>query len=546
MASQLIRTIAQSGLLALFAIGWVTPANAQTEASEMNDVLVVADRSGEIRPLYAADDITRRLSLAEALALSVQKNLDVEVARYEPLIAEQDMLATWGAYDPVLSANLGRQKAETPSGFNFNTTIKNIVKQTNGGTALTALLPYIGASIGFELNSGVRRQNQSFQRFSRQYDSEIFLSATIPLLRGLIWSRSWTDVKISEVAYHTSQDGFSRAVMDVTEATINSYWNLVATHEQYRVERKSLETARALLDQSKTQYEVGVVSRVEVVEAEAGVATRDFNLIVARNQFENAEDALIDAVFGPELAAITEFRVRAIDDPEDYEIRHVDVSRAIAIALERLPELRIAAHAIHQRELELKFAKNSRLPQLDFVGRYGFVNRSGRPNSPSELTSSYSASFDDFFADKGFVNFDFRGTFSIPIPNTAARRQVTRNRLNLRRARSEKARTKLDVIVAVRSAARGIQASAQGIEAAERRRLAAEEQLRAERIRLEHGESTPFEVLQRESDLVDAESQKITALQSYRTAEARLERAQGTILDTYRIQLDDVRLPGMR
>jgi len=150
------------------------------------------------------------------------------------------------------------------------------------------------------------------------------------------------------------------------------------------------------------------------------------------------------------------------------------------------------------------------------------------------------------FMDDGFENYSVIGTLSIPIPNRTARHNVTRGEIDLRRARSLKSRTEQDVILDVRSAARGILASARGIEAAERRRLAAEEQLRAERIRLEHGESTPFEVLQRESDLVDAESQKIAALQAYRAADARLERAQGTILESYRIRIDSVRQPVMR
>ncbi|HIF93056.1 MAG TPA: TolC family protein [Myxococcales bacterium] len=567
MASQIPRTIARSGLLALFAIGLATTANAQTDASVAElggtEALVIDDQSGDIRPLYAADDVTRRLSLAEALALSVQNNLNVEVARYEPLIVEQDMLATWGAYDPVLSADIGRNQSESPTTFLLDPTTKSQTRATDGGISLNALLPYVGATVGIEYEASENTQNSGIQRFKRQYDSGIFLTAKVPLLRGLIWSRAWTDVKVSKLAYLSSHDGFIRAVMDITESTINAYWNLVASHEKYGVELKSLETARALLGQSQTQYEVGVVSKVEVVEAEAGVANRDFNLILARNEFENAEDALVAAVFGPELVAISTFRVRAIDDPENYEARKVDVAHSVEIALSNLPELKIADQEIDQRAVELKFAKNARLPALDFTARYGFLNNSGKRNCAGLRddippttdkadcfnglgSGNYSDSFDNFFQDDGFENYDFRGTFSIPIPNTAARRRVTRTRLDLRRARSRKARTKLDVIVAVRSASRGIQASARGIQAAERRRLAAEEQLRAERIRLEHGESTPFEVLQRESDLVDAESQKIAALQAYRTAEARLERAQGTILDTYQIQLDDVRSPGMR
>jgi outer membrane protein TolC len=574
MASQLTRPTARFFclrrsislvVLVLSSIVWTASASAQTEAPNSDEAsMPVANRDAPIRPLYGDGDITRRLSLAEALALSVQKNLNVEVARYEPLIAEQRLLSAWGSYDPVLSANIGRVKTEAPNTFSLDSATKSQTLQTNGGTALTALLPYVGATVGVDLETGVTQQNSTIQSFSRQYDSAVFLTATIPLLRGLVWNEPWTQVKLGKLSYAGSVDGFSLALMDVTEGTINAYWNLVAAQEQFRVERKSLETAQALLGQSQTQYEVGVVSRVEVVEAEAGVATREFNLIVARNSFENAEDILIDAVFGAELAAVTAFRVAAVDDPEDYEFREVDVARSVELAFRKLPELRIADLSIQEREVELKFAKNSRLPQFDLTARYGFVNRSGQDNiracspffgppGPREMdclaarnTTGYTNSYNNFFEDEGAENYDFRGTFSIPIPNTTGRRNVTRSELELRRARTQRARTKLDVIVAVRSAARGILASAQGIEAAERRRLAAEEQLRAERIRLEHGESTPFEVLQRESDLVDAESQKITALQAYRTAEARLERAQGTILDTYRIQLDDVRSPGMR
>jgi outer membrane protein TolC len=78
----------------------------------------------------------------------------------------------------------------------------------------------------------------------------------------------------------------------------------------------------------------------------------------------------------------------------------------------------------------------------------------------------------------------------------------------------------------------------QGIEAAERRRIAAAEQHRAEQIRLEHGESTPFDVLQREEDLVEAESQKIGALRIYHASEVALDRAQGTLLEDRGIEVE--------
>ena len=47
-------------------------------------------------------------------------------------------------------------------------------------------------------------------------------------------------------------------------------------------------------------------------------------------------------------------------------------------------------------------------------------------------------------------------------------------------------------------------------------------------------------MLQKESDLVEAEVSKITALQLYRTSEANLDRAQGTILRTHNIVVGSI------
>jgi outer membrane protein TolC len=208
--------------------------------------------------------------------------------------------------------------------------------------------------------------------------------------------------------------------------------------------------------------------------------------------------------------------------------------------------LQVEDRLIEQGKIDLKFAKNQRLPQIDLDMRYGFVGLGGDGvvdglGNPAPSDKSFADSTDDFFTSDGADNYRVQGTFSIPIPNTAARKRVVRSELQLRRSRTRRLRLEQDIILEVRGAARLLLASAQGIGAAERRRLAAQEQLRAERIRLEHGESTPFEVLQRETDFVDAESQKIAALQAYRSAEIGLERAQGTILDFHHIVVEKAR-----
>ena len=133
-----------------------------------------------------------------------------------------------------------------------------------------------------------------------------------------------------------------------------------------------------------------------------------------------------------------------------------------------------------------------------------------------------------------------QGIVSIPLGNITARKRVTQANLRFRRSKTDERRLEQKIILDIREAVRTLNAAYRGIGAADRSTQAANEQLRAEKIRLEYGESTPFEVLLKETDLVQAESKWISAVQVYRNAVTTLERQQGTILETNKIHLDQV------
>ena len=163
--------------------------------------------------------------------------------------------------------------------------------------------------------------------------------------------------------------------------------------------------------------------------------------------------------------------------------------------------------------------------------------------APSMSIGGYGDTFREpgrFFGRNPAEQWSARAVISIPFPNTTARAGVSRAELELRRARVLKRRTEQDVILQIRRSARTLKASQEGIEAAERRQAAAQEQLRAEQIRLEYGESTPFDVLLREEDLVSAEQGYIDAFQAYRISLTSLDRAQGTILRNRNVEIDRV------
>jgi outer membrane protein TolC len=344
----------------------------------------------------------------------------------------------------------------------------------------------------------------------------------------------------------------------------NAYWTLAARRQELEVANKSLDTARALLEQTKAQYDVGVVSRVEVTEAEAGVADREFRQITAENRYRNAQDDLIDRVYGPRLTPTSQLEIEPTDRPESYVTFALDPDTSTRRAMLRRPELTIALQRVEQNEILVKFAKNERLPQIDLVGSYGTHGISGdNPSCPfgTSLVGSNCVSdtnpavsfplnqppgvgTDYFDNDEFWFDGDQNrvwvagAVLSLPIPNTSARANVSKSELELRRALTGVKRVEQDIVKQVRDAVRDLASGLEGVEAAERFVAASNEQLRAERIRLEHGESTPFDVLQREEDLVRAESQRIAALRVYHGSVTALDRAQGTLLEDRSIVLD--------
>lgn len=520
-------------------------AGAISVAADQHDATNAAPRESPSEP----NPNVARLSLREAVNLAIENNLGVEVQRHAPLIAEQDVSLAWSAYDPTVSggASYSNSRAQSSSPFNPTGFDRRITRTGNAG--LSGLVPYLGATLSLDYEASRTKANSGIAGFVPQWNSGLSLAASVPLLKGLVWNDPWTQVKVSSVLRDATVEEFRTVLMNTVVSTVSAYWRLVAEEEQLRVAKKSLHTGIALLDQTKTQYEVGVKSKVEVIQAEAGVADRELDVINADARYQNSQDALIDAVFGIRLTPNTVLQVAPTDSPSDFEDIDVDATVATGLALENRPEFSNLELAIERQEMLVRFRKNQRLPQLDLNLAYGTTGLQGKGNPDAFSTSGdpaedtrgeFGETHTDWFRRRGGRDYSVGGVFSIPLGNYGPRHSVSKARLELRRAKTQLLALHQQIVLQIRRDIRLVDASRKGIDASERQRIAAEEQLRAERIRLEHGESTPFDVLQKESELVEAEVSKIQALQLYRTSVANLDRAQGTILRTHNIVLGSV------
>ena len=232
------------------------------------------------RPLHG----NLSLSLQEAIEMGLKNNLDLEVERHEPLIAAEDAEIAWGAYDPELYADAHwrtrrrrtRSRSISRGQIQQNTEQKGV----EGTGGLRGLVPWLGADVRrLALQQPARDEQRDPVALAGDALGRALQPQASRCCAGLIWNEPWTRVKVSRILHEADLENFRTQVMDTVRDIEGAYWNLIANEEQLRVAEKSLETAKALLEQTKTQYEVGVVSKVEVTEAEAGVAAREFSRI---------------------------------------------------------------------------------------------------------------------------------------------------------------------------------------------------------------------------------------------------------------------------
>ncbi len=545
----------------------------------------------------------RELSVQQAVTLGLQYNLALQIIRNDPAIARERLREAEGLWNPNLIGTYDRNHFEVPSagslqalfGLTGNRTVDNS-NIYNGG--LQGVLPWgLSYSTGYLFRD--LRSSSGVYSFKPQYNSDWSTSLTVPLLRGLYWGPVDLLVRRGEVGQALSDATFASRLADGVFLVESYYWNLSATRALERATGRAVNTAQDLLEQTKVQYQVGTVSKVLVTQAEAGVAQRESQHITAEAAAKRAQDDLLTVILEPGINDYSNTTIRT-EEPSfvDYP---VNPDESLAKAHANRTELLESQLVVEDAELQEKYAWNAKLPQLDVQGTYTNSGLSGTQKRPAGILapssfatagptsvpvgpngvplptdptdpnfrppaegdflnnaavpfvrssdfgfgSSAGASTDGFFDGNGFHSYTLAITFSYPIGNETADARYTQRRIDLRRARTQQRRTEQDVIVNVRSAVRDLQSSIDRVKAAQRARIASEETLRAEEERLRLGDSTPHNVLEFQDDLLQAEASEISALQSYRTSIAALERAQGTLLESKGISVVNERDRGM-
>jgi len=461
---------------------------------------------------------TLRLGVEECVHLALDRNQDILIVGYTPLKADADILSARGEFDPVLSSNATYFRAEqqtSPETQTFGGLGSVEVFRTSSTSSLGGKLHW---GTTYNVQFDLSKEETTYNRFIEEWSGGLTLSLSQPLLRGRGRPANLAFIRSAKKARLQADDQVHIQTMATVAEVVKAYWDLVGTVEAVKVRRESLDNAERLLAINERRYEIGTGAALEVVQAKAGVATRQSDLISARSQALDAGDALKNLLSMRDEDMLSPVRVVPIDTPS---LREVELSEeeSVARAMTTRPEIRSAELAIESVELELKRAANDLLPQVDVTGS---VSRGGRGHYLSDVF--------DGIRDKTDRSYSVGVQGSVPIGNRAARGAHQRARLDKREAGQRLLKTQQDLMLNVRFAVRNAATSRILVESNKQARALQETNVAAEEKRLRLGVTTSFEVLRVQEDLTAAQVQELQSIIAYEKALVDLHLSEGTLL----------------
>lgn len=381
------------------------------------------------------------LSLADAVALALENNLDIAISRYNLNIADTDIWRT-KAGSTILGVNTGVVQ-NTPGGTGFGigattsgggaggtstgiggagTGFGGLVSSTIGvGAPVPSFDPAITGTLQLDRNESISPSSfanpitstntgtvdfgyqqgfhwgtnlsvgfnnsrvttsSNFTRLSPALNSNFRATLTQPLLSGFGVLPNTRFIKISKNNREISDVAFRLQVITTVNQIQNIYWDLVNAYENVKVQQEALAVAEKTLSDNKKQVEIGTLAPIEVVRAQSGVATSQQSLILAQTTLQLQQlltkNALSRTLVDPALADAEVIPTDTMAVPEKEPV--VPTEDLVNEALAHRPELAESRIDLTNRDINTRSAKNALLPTLSLFAYYGGSGLGGAQN----------------------------------------------------------------------------------------------------------------------------------------------------------------------
>ncbi|MGB7148819.1 MAG: TolC family protein, partial [Terriglobales bacterium] len=396
------------------------------------------------------------ISMNDAVALALENNLDIAIARYNLNIADTDVwrakagsailgvnsgvvqntpgggvgglgtqvgsgqggtsVAAGGAgvgagglvvstlgsgplitsFDPILTGTLQFDRQEV----NCSSPFCSSAQTTTTGNFLYTQGFQWGTNLTVGFNNTRLAANNSFNSVTPALNSNFQVKLTQHLFQGLGFVANNRYIQIAKNDREISDVAFRLQITSTVDQIENMYWDLVYAYENVRVQKEQLAFAQKTLSDSKKQVEIGTLAPIEVVRAQSTVASDQQTLTVALTNLQLEQllmkNALSRSLVDPTLADAEVIPTSTMVLSAEEAV--APTQDLVNDALSHRPELAEQRINLTNTDISNRAIRNALLPTVDLFAYYGGYGLGGTPNP------GYICAQDPGFCEPGVSN----------------------------------------------------------------------------------------------------------------------------------------------
>jgi len=546
------------GSVTLVCAGIASPALAQpmAESRIQELILAAAERLASNRlsapPPARSQPAGARailpLSLDDAVARALERNLDIAVQRLNPQIVDLSVASIRSAYLPVIGSVLGSQSVVTPStsttsGAPVGNGITSGLRTFSG--SISENPPWGGGSFVALLSNTRSTTTSTTALFDPIYSPSWTFQFAQPLLRGLTIDQNRQQLVVSKVNRDISDLQVQSTIVNTLSNVREAYWNYVYATQAVDVAQQSVAIAERLVRDNQARVEIGILAAIDVVTAQSQAAQQRQALVQAEAARRTSELALKRLIVNGTQDPAWSQSIEPIDVP-DFAAQPIDIDAAIRKALTVRTDLNIARKNSAANAVTLKYLRNQGLPQADVMARYGLTGLGGTEYLATGsginrvVTGVIPGGFGNALSSllgQNYPTWSVSMNLSYPLGMSIVAAQTARAQVQMAQAEAQTRQIELQVASDVTNAAINIQSAIEAVQAAGAARELAQKTMEAEQGKFDVGISTNYNVILTQRDLNTAKNSYLLAVLNYRNALVELDRLQQTTLQSLNVTL---------
>ncbi len=425
--------------------------------------------------LSAEESEKRVYNLTECIDIALRHNFDIVLQEAQVKTSGADITQAFGAYLPSVNFNAGYNRTLSNDGQSWLDVNGKIVQSNNSYNinAMTSLTIFDGFS-----------REANYSRAQNQLNSSTLnLDQTMQLVRYNVYRQ---------------------------------YIDVVRNAQLVKIRRENFEQGKSELARIQSQYEAGIVPINVVYSQEAELGNREIEIVQAENQLNIAKTNLL-ATMGLMPNFDIDFQLNVIPnyisnaDIEYFRSRTGTLSLAVKNAIENRNDYKAAEMMIEASRQQITIAKAGYMPKLD--ANAGWRWNYFELGSFSDLGRSYAG-----------LNL------SVPIfDNFRTNMNIQNAELQLTQQEIQKQKIELNIKQAVQNAILNLETAEKQIEISDRALKAAEKNFEVTSERFRHGNANITDYTVANTQYINSQINKITAVYNYISSQKEVEYAIGIL-----------------